>query len=360
MKLTFTSGLAAIAAIGALTATAGAQTFTGAGGAIPDFAAGTYNNVTASTNTSFLSTTIIADIPVNSVNQVRLTGWTHTWLGDMQIVLVDPTGVGHNLSTRLGFTGTGFGNSGDPTGTPHGFVTAGLPQPDTTVATNMPAGVYTEHFGNAAYPWTAGNTINGMVVNNGLAGIAPVASCGSTWTLMIFDWAGGDTGSITGWAMDVNGPFTPPVAYCTGKVNSAGCTPAISSTGNMSATCTQGFVLSANNELNNKVGLVLYSEFGRDASAFGPGGILCVKAPTRRSKGFNSCGSPAPVIDFSGVFAIDFNSFGRGLLGTPPNPAAYLSLPGQMVNAQFWGRDPGIPVPNNFSLSNGLEFFVGP
>ncbi len=151
-----------------------------------------------------------------------------------------------------------------------------------------------------------------------------------------------------------------PVAYCTGKINSAGCTPAIGSTGTMSATATSGFILSATNELNNKVGLVLYSEFGRDASPFGTGGILCVKAPTRRSKGFNSGGNAPPAIDCTGVFSIDFNAFARGLLGTPPNPAAYLSLQGQVVTAQFWGRDPGYPAPDNFSLSNGLEFTVGP
>ncbi len=150
-----------------------------------------------------------------------------------------------------------------------------------------------------------------------------------------------------------------PVTYCTAKTNSLGCVPAIGSSGAASATATSGFWLTASNEINNKVGLVLYSEFGRDAAAFGPGGLLCVKAPTRRSKGFNAGGNPPPN-DCSGVFAIDFNAFGRGLLGTPPNPAAYLSIPGQLVTAQFWGRDPGFPVPDNFSLSNGLEFLICP
>ncbi len=157
--------------------------------------------------------------------------------------------------------------------------------------------------------------------------------------------------------------FTPPptaTAYCTGKVNSIGCTPAIGYSGSSSATATSGFFLTASNELNNKVGLVLYSEFGRDAAPFGPGGLLCVKAPTRRSKGFNAGGNPPPTVDCSGVFAIDFNAFAHGLLGTPPNPAAYLLIQGQTVTAQFWGRDNGFPLPDNFSLSNGLEFVVGP
>ena len=153
---------------------------------------------------------------------------------------------------------------------------------------------------------------------------------------------------------------TTPVIYCQGKVNSQNCTPSIAYSGVMSATASSGFVLSASNELNNKVGLVLYSEVGRDEITFGIGGTLCVKAPTRRSKGFNSGGNPPPTQDCSGVFAIDFNAFGRGLLGTPPTPAAYLSTMGTIVTAQFWGRDTGIAPPNNFSLSNAVQFSVGP
>ncbi len=156
-----------------------------------------------------------------------------------------------------------------------------------------------------------------------------------------------------------DGGCAPPT-YCTAKVNSLGCVPLIGSSGCASATAASGFMLTASNQLNNQVGLVLYSEFGRDASSFGMGGILCLKAPLRRSKGFNAGGNPSPPRDCSGVFSIDFNSFGRGLLGTPPNPAPYLSVPGQVVTAQFWGRDPGFAAPNDFSLSNGIEFTVGP
>jgi hypothetical protein len=45
-------------------------------------------------------------------------------------------------------------------------------------------------------------------------------------------------------------------------------------------------------------------------------------------------------MDCSGVFTIEFNTFGRGLLGTPPTPDPYLSVPGQVVTARFSGRDP--------------------
>jgi hypothetical protein len=39
------------------------------------------------------------------------------------------------------------------------------------------------------------------------------------------------------------------------------------------------------------------------------------------------------------------------------NPAAFLSLPGQQVNCQWWGRD--TPATGSF-MSNALEYWVCP
>jgi hypothetical protein len=144
--------------------------------------------------------------------------------------------------------------------------------------------------------------------------------------------------------------------YCTPKVNSVGCVPAIGFSGTPSASAGSGFAVRGVNVRNQKQGLLLYSATGRAATPF-TGGILCLAAPIRRTIGLNSGGAPLPTADCSGVYSLDMNSFATGSLGGIPLPA--LQVPGTLIDCQFWGRDPGFPPPSNTTLTDALEFTIG-
>jgi hypothetical protein len=129
----------------------------------------------------------------------------------------------------------------------------------------------------------------------------------------------------------------------------------MSSTGAASATAASGFVLRATDVRNQKVGMLLYGLDGPAAAPF-QGGFLCVASPVRRAPGVSSGGSPAGN-DCTGVYSTDFNAFARGALGGNPHPA--LATPGTVVEAQWWGRDPGFAPPENTTLSDAAQFTVG-
>ncbi len=146
-----------------------------------------------------------------------------------------------------------------------------------------------------------------------------------------------------------------PQAYCTAKVNSLGCTPVIGFSGAASARAASGFIVSAGNVRNQKLGLLVYSVSGRAAIPL-QGGYLCLAAPRMRSPAKASGGSTIGN-DCTGAFSLDMNAFAAGVAGGAPHVA--IANVGTRVAAQWWGRDPGAAAGNT-TLSNAIEYVVGP
>ena len=156
-------------------------------------------------------------------------------------------------------------------------------------------------------------------------------------------------------ALSYVGACGSPAHYCVAKVNSLGCTPAISSSGSASASAGSGFVVRGSNVRNGKTGLLIYSVSGRAATPF-QGGTLCLQSPIKRTPSVNSGGTPLPASDCSGIYSTDMNAFAVGALGWHPHPA--LAIMGTTVDCQWWGPDPGFPTPNNTTLTDALEYIV--
>ena len=141
----------------------------------------------------------------------------------------------------------------------------------------------------------------------------------------------------------------PPVTYCTAKVNSLGCVPAIGSSGMPSMSGPDSFYVTATNVLNNKSGMMLWA--GAQGSVPFHGGILCLAAPIVRTTLQNSGGS-ATGLDCTGGYSYFFSQSAM---------AAHFLAAGSQVCCQFWSRDPGFPIPSNrIGLTDGLQFVVGP
>lgn len=141
----------------------------------------------------------------------------------------------------------------------------------------------------------------------------------------------------------------PPATYCTAKVNSLGCTPAVGFSGRASASAGSGFVINASQVLNNKNGLLFYSKAGPGGGPFS-GGTLCASAPLRRTPPSASGGNPPPN-DCSGQLAVDFNTW----IASGADPAL---IAGQQVWTQWYYRDPNASFSSG--LSNGLTAVIGP
>lgn len=138
-----------------------------------------------------------------------------------------------------------------------------------------------------------------------------------------------------------------PQSYCTAKLNSLGCAPQMDWAGVASASLANNFHLRAQQVLSYKSGLMFWG-YAPAAIPF-LGGTLCIQPPLRRGSLQNSGGQSQG--DCSGSFDFHFSQTYMQDSGV---------LPGDTLQAQFWGRDPGFPTPQNVSLTDAIAFYVAP
>jgi hypothetical protein len=161
-------------------------------------------------------------------------------------------------------------------------------------------------------------------------------------------------------ATQVHGPqtfvglaFAPgcvATSYCTAKPNSLGCMPRLTISGQVSASQVGG-ILRVDRVQSGLSGLLVFGLNGRASSPLF-GGTLCVAPPLRQTPlGTTREGAAWLPPPCRGTWTIDMSLY---LSTHSPLPA------GTVVDCQWWGRDPGLPLPQAVSLSNGLEFMMCP
>jgi len=188
--------LAGLTATALLAGSALADSASGPGGPVPD---GNGSGVwqTALPNNPLVSTVVLNQVASIQSIVIPVTV-THTWMGDLQAILFDPSGTGYNIFVRPGFTGTGFGNSGDLLAGTYTYVDPTSGNPTLPSAGNsVPGSTYSQNYGGSGTGiWTNGNL---NVFDTGMNSISGAAG---VWTLKVYDWAGGDTGSIGSWTIN--------------------------------------------------------------------------------------------------------------------------------------------------------------
>jgi hypothetical protein len=144
-----------------------------------------------------------------------------------------------------------------------------------------------------------------------------------------------------------SGGCPTPSAYCTAKVSSSGCVPAMGSSGTPSLASPAGFGVQTTQMESQQNGLTFFGTSGPSSTPF-QDGILCVAGTLFRLNVVNSGGSSACQ-----------GSIGYTLADLLAHPSGGgLLVAGTLVNCQTWFRDP--PSASTTGLSNGLEFQVCP
>ena len=152
----------------------------------------------------------------------------------------------------------------------------------------------------------------------------------------------------SGFTLARHAPVCAPVStYCTGKLNSAGCTPSISMSIAPKVGSLWGCTVATTQLVGESVGILLHSISGPAATPF-HGGHLCLTPPVKRHTP-RATGGHAGMCD--GMLVEDLNEY----IFRAYDPALVL---GTQVWIQCWARDPGDVLGD--SLSNAVTSTLCP
>jgi hypothetical protein len=142
--------------------------------------------------------------------------------------------------------------------------------------------------------------------------------------------------------------------YCTAGTSASGCAPQISACGTASASAPSGFVASVNYIEGERDGLFFYGQNGRQANSWGLGSsFICVVPPVQRGGLLSAVGNAGSC---DGVFCQDLNS--RWCPSCPKS--GHAPSPGQLLQVQFWYRDPFNTSNMTTSMTDAFEVPVSP
>lgn len=172
-------------------------------------------------------------------------------------------------------------------------------------------------------------------------------SVGVSGSSIVVGSAGDDDAGMNSGSAHVFRAGAPIATYCTAKVNSLGCTPAISLTGIVSTATPSGATLKCVQLVGNKSGLFFHSTTGPAGAPF-HAGYLCLKPPTKRHAVLAAGGTGGTC---TGSLQQDLNAY----IASGADPAL---TAGKTVWLQAWARDPAAPFTD--SLSDAVTTTVAP
>lgn len=144
------------------------------------------------------------------------------------------------------------------------------------------------------------------------------------------------------------------VGYCTAGTSASGCQATLTTSGSASASKSSGFLLQSTFVEGDKDGWFFYGTNGRQAGTWGNGtSFVCVVPPRVRGSLLTGVG---PVGSCAGQFTMDLNA---RWCSTCPKPAHNPGA-GAVGQAQLWYRDPASTSNQTSSMSDAVEYVVGP